>query len=316
MLRSIHAARDLGRWIGPQDLARYVSDSLAANYPGSTIRDLGGQDLYEIRLNSEARRGFSEFLERRNLPRGTRLERETGTVVCRFGRAKTTDVRRLTIETIGQSHPFVRCLSAVVGESDAQRLRPAVAARIPASMVNLPLAPARYAVVAVLWRFGGQTEIERIAYSGLDLDTGRFLQDDEAEVLSSSVVGAGHPWLNADADLDLAAVALRIEGTILERLNDRFRREEGGRRAEQNDRALIQARNLERRFDEERGRLADLIDRQRRNALVKGSVIAANEGRLRSLEARTAQRRAVIERSRVITSQQESLFVLVAQVLP
>jgi hypothetical protein len=74
-------------------------------------------------------------------------------------------------------------------------------------------------------------------------------------------------------------------------------------------------RNLERRFRKESATLRDVIERQRRSDRVRGSVIAANEGRLRTLEEKTNQRRRKIEAARSLSSQQEALLALLVDVV-
>lgn len=315
VLQKIRAARELHRWIGAADLARYIAEAFNSLFPSSRIRDLGKDDLYEISLSGEARLSYADFLDSRRLPRGGLLERETGPVVVRLGRPIKKTQRR-NIELIGQSHPFVRFLAESVGESDAAKLRPAVAVRLGKAKSATALPAGRYVIIANLWRFGGPFTTERIVYGGISLSNGDNLSPEQAEVLVNQALEHGQVWPSAASELDCAALAESCEEKLLEAMSERFFAETAIRQAEQNDRAEIQLQNLERRFEEEEKRLIETIEKQHRGGRVKGSVIAANEGRLKKLRERAERRRRAIEQSRKITSQQEALLALVVEVCP
>jgi superfamily II DNA or RNA helicase len=321
---AIRAAHEMHRWIGARDLARYLGDALASLFPGSAIRDLARDDTYEFRLTQEARSAYSEWLQSQRLPGGGRLERETGPVTCRLGRPPGGRGKGRGMETLTQTHPFVRFLAGRVADTDAPKLRPAVAARVAAAGLRggTSLPPGRYAVLAMLWRFGGQVEQERIAYAGLSLADGSSIDDDIAERLLLSAAEAGALWPEAEAEVDCRAVADLCEARLLDRLTERFLEERATRRAEQDDRAAIQLRTLEQRLADQQGRQREIVERNRRSitqgigdARRAGSAIAMAEGKLRKLEETAALRRAAIERARVQTAQEEQLSVAVIEVV-
>jgi hypothetical protein len=285
---SIRAAHEMHRWIGARDLARYLGDALASLFPGSTIRDLGRDDEYELSLSQDARGSYAEWLQSRRLP-GGRLESELRPVRCRLGRpVGGRHGKARGAEPITQTHPFVRFLTGRVAE---------------------------------LWRFGGQVEQERIAYAGLALADGGTIEDDAAERLLLAAAESGTLWPEAEVELDCDALAESCEANLLERLATRFFEERATRRAEGDDRAAIQLRTLEQRLKEERARLLERIERHRSaiaggigDARRAGSQITRAEGKLRKLEDKAALRRASIERGRSQTAQQEQLAVAVVEV--
>lgn len=324
VLRSIRTAHEMHRWIGARDLARYLSGGLASLYPGSTIRDLDRDDAYEIRLTSDARTAYVDWLQASRLPASGRIEREAGPLVCRVGRPSAGQGRLRAAETITQTHPFVRFVASRVAETDAPKLRPAVAARVGWEQIRAAtsIPPGRYAVLAMLCRFGGQVEQERIAYAGFGLANGTALPDEDAERLLLITAESGSLWAEADALLDTSTLADCCESDLLERLTERFLQEKAVRKAEQDDRAAIQLRTLEQRLGAERGRLMEVIETQRR-AISSGSsrarrlagILAANEGKLKRLEERATIRRAEIERGRMQTAQAEQLAVALIEVV-
>ena len=321
---SIRAAHEMHRWIGARDLCRYISDALASLFPGSAVRDLGRDDAYELRITPEARAAYSEWLLAQRLPTGGMLEREAGPVACRLARPHGGRSRTRTAETLTQTHSFVRFLAGRIGDTDAPKLRPAVAARLAASSLKStgPLPPGRYAVLAMLWRFGGQVDQERIAYAGFALTDGASLEDDDAEHLLLAAAETGTLWPEAAAELDCQSIADRSEALLLDRLTERFLEERTTRKAEQDDRTAIQLRTLEQRLVDEQKRQLEIIERHRHringgigDARRSGSLIAMVEGKLRKLEERAALRRATIERARAQTAQDEQLAVAVIEVV-
>lgn len=316
VLKEIWAAKEMNRWISSEDLATFLADSLDTLFPGCQVRELEHHGHYEIAITPGARASLIDWLDQHRLPRGSRLEREFGPVPCRLGRPDHAGGRRRNVEIVGQSHPFVRFLSHRIGEHEASKLRPAVAAKVRIEELPRPVASGRYIVAAEVWSFRGQVEIDRLAYSGVKIGTGEVMTDDDAESLASAAVNTGSFWQTADTDIDLSAAALHCESAVMRRLAERYWVEQAGRRAEQEDRADIQLRNLSRRFEEEQARLTEILERQRRSGRIKGSIIAANEARLKRLTERKEQRELQIETRRKVESQQESLFVLAVDVIP
>lgn len=321
VLRSIRTSHEMHRWIGAGDLARYLADSLTSLYPGSSVRDLDRDDLYEILLSSEARRAFVAWLQDRRLPMGSRLERGEP-ALCRLGRPAPGRGAGRAIETVAQTHPLVRFIADRVADTEAPKLRPAVAARLPMDRqrTSPPLAPGRYAVLGMLWIFGGQVTQEQIAYAGMDLPAGTPIPDETAEALMLTAAEYGALWADAETAIDGDTVADLCDERLRERLMQRFNHEEAERKAEQDDRAAIQLRTLEQRFSEQRSRLRDLIETQRRRAVAgasgAGRAVAMNEAKLQRLEQRTAMRRDEIRRRRLQTAEAKQLAVTVIELIP
>lgn len=328
ILNSIHAARELHRWIGIGDVARYVADALSAHFRGCTVRDLGKSGLYEIRLTQEARDAYGAWLRAQRLPRRGPLERQTGDVPCQFGRPPRVRAAAPTTEAITQTHPFVRFLAARVADTDAAQLRPAVAARVVTSAIrgSAPLPLGRYAVLAMLWRFGGLVDQERIAYAGLRLPDGALLEPDDAERLLLAAAESGTRWHEADSELDCRALADQCDRLLAEQLAWRFAQEQARREAELNDRVEIQLRVLEKKFLTDKTIICDTItkinERSRRkseqiNQKSSGNerAIQMHEGKLRKLEEAYRFRRSEIEKRRVWSAQEEQLAVAAIEVV-
>ena len=311
ILRSVQIARDKNRWIGPADLRGYIDDALGTLFPGCEVRE-GDDGAHLITLTIDVQSAYRSWLDERRLPRGSPLDREHGPVRCLLGRPASGHSRRRGIEAVTQAHPFVRFLAASLEESEAPKLRPAVAAVLQAAPLDLAFPPGRYVALAELWRFGGEIESEKLVCAGLDLGAGQALPEDEAEAILLAAAEHGRLWAEAAARIEPAAAALACERILLPDLDERFDAERGTRAAEQADRATIQLRTLERREKEQGDRLRQSIEQQRRKGLE--GIVRANEGRLRRLEEAFAARRAEIGRRRGVTAQREALAVAVVEV--
>jgi superfamily II DNA or RNA helicase len=324
ILHAIQTARDMHRWITPQDLADYIGDALESLFPGSRLSRAPDGELHDIRLSQEARIDYGAWLDKHRVRDGRRFLRDASTVRCRLGRGTSRGSAR-NVEAVGQTHPLVRFLAHRISEADGTRLRPAIAARVRAADLHgrLPVRPGRYCTMAALWRFSGAFAQDRIAYGGLELVSGTPLDPEVAEALTLAASGEGEHWPEVAAELDLALVSDECETRIADGLRARFLEAEAHRRADLSDRAEMQLATLERRISQERARLEELIARQRRRAVEGGSEGARkaasaaqmNEGKLRRLQERAAQRRARIEAARLLSAEEERLAVCVVEVV-
>jgi superfamily II DNA or RNA helicase len=314
ILQRISAAHANHRFIGARDLAAYLSDSLSMLYPGCVVRDRQEQDLYDIQLSQDARIAFADWLDQQRLQPFGRLHRDTGAVACRLGRP-SSHAARGPVEAVTQSHPFVRFVGARLAETEAPRLRPAIAARVASASLTAPLEPGYYVALACLWSFSGQTEQERIAYAAANLSDAGLLTDEGAERLILDCAQHGSLWLEARTRVDCAAAAETAENRLLEHLARLFAAEEGDQSARQADRVSVQLTTLERQYERDRMRLETIVQRQRDQGRPE-SVIRLREGQLRALEERVRRRRNAIEHARPVTATEEQFAALLIEVLP
>jgi len=313
ILRHIRDARENNRWVTPDDLFRYIRDSLQEHYPGSSVRMVNDDGLAEMSLIASARVSFSEWLNNGRYPSGSRIERDSGPIAIRLGPKRGISDRGRKVESVGQAHPFIRFLASRNADSKTQSLRPAVAAIVSGAAVEIE--PGKYLVLIERWSFNGQLGAEKLVFAGLNIETGSVIPSNLAEAIASRAMD-GTYWIDAAASIDLKRTIAFANDNLLSLLDAQFFEEERARMAEQKDRADIQRTNLERRYREEAGRLRELIERQQRNARVRGSVINANEGKLRKLKERTDERKKAIEASVNLTGQQETLAAILAWVTP
>src|SRR5208282_1614864 len=74
ILEKIREARELNRWLHPDDILVYVRDRLQRSFRGCSIESApAGTSTYRISLSTAAREAFSTFLARRGQRGTTRL---------------------------------------------------------------------------------------------------------------------------------------------------------------------------------------------------------------------------------------------------
>ncbi|MGH7075888.1 MAG: hypothetical protein ACREFD_17060, partial [Stellaceae bacterium] len=243
----------------------------------------------------------------------TRLARDPGPVRCRFTPASVKPTRD-RIELISQLHPLTRFVTQSLQQSDAPKLRPAVAARIDRSTIPDPKPDVgRYVIAIMRWSLGGTIEIEKLAYAGLQLGNASELDDDIAEVLAIAAATNGTPWPEVISQVDYAnAARLCDERLINGRLNAGFTDFLNAREAENEDRASIQLRTLERHLNEQTSRLNEIRDRHR--IANRPSLVRATEGRIEALNARCEQRQNEIEKRKRLNPSTEDIAALLVEV--
>lgn len=317
ILRQVDAARDLHRWIGGTDLFTYVHDFLNLNYPGCDIGETDKEKhRYKLSLTTEAKYALSEFVRQNNLSGQTNLtEPNTTPVTCQFeNRVSTTTYK--SIEIISQFHPLIRFVSAKIAETVAQ-IRPAVSVKVAIESLDKNLSwkpqPGIYVIAVSLWSVRGLREVEQLVYAAVSLDDAdRLLRVDEAERLASVCASHGKPWLEAKHDCDLNNVLNiandRLFGSIAERF-EVFVAEES---AQNEDRADIQERNLERHFLEHQKSLQKTIDDMKAQGNTR--LLPANEGRLKAHEERYKHKKRDIFSRRNVTDKTDDISVVIALV--
>ena len=310
ILQQVQAARDMNRWINGTDLLNYVNDFLNIHYRGCEIKEVDSKNYeYELLLATQAKFDLSEFIREKKLTGQTRLDQSTTTpVVCRFENRVFAGVNS-SKEIISQFHPLVRFISNRITETAAQ-IRPAVSVRISTRDIGTPFTPGVYLLAAFLWSIQGLRDVEKLVHEAVFLERPEeLLGEDKAERLASVCALNGKLWLEAKSECNLCHAHKianeRLYGTLEERFN-RYVEEE---RAQNEDRADIQERNLERHVSKQRETIRGVLERYREDGRTR--LIPATEGRLRALDERYKHRKLVIDSRRKVTDRSEDICVAV-----
>ncbi len=314
ILQQVQAARDMNRWINGGDLYTYVTDFLNIHYPGYVLKEKDATNFeFELSLTAHAKHDLNEFMRVNNLAGQTRLtQAATSTTPCRFENRVLAGARSRT-ESISQFHPLVRFISNKISET-ATQVRPAVSVKIQSSHLDGAIAPGVYVLAVSLWSVQGLRDVEKLVYEAIDIAAPEdLLGEDKAELLASGCAAHGELWLEAknECDFQLAhQLANDVLLGTLDELFDRFVEEES---AQNEDRADIQTRNLERHIEKQRETILNTIEKLKRTGKTK--LIPANEGRLKALEERYERQKIAIDSRRTVNSRPEDICVSVISVV-
>jgi hypothetical protein len=313
ILQTVKAAHELNRWVSGDDLVRYVRDGLSRHYPGSQVRLLSEpEDAHELTLSNAAHADFVDYVERQGLFGSTRLSARAVPLKCRFSPSVASRNRR-GIEQISQVHPIVRFISDRIQSDEAPRLRPAVSAQLDLdTFANISPEPGCYEILVELWSIGGVIPVEKLAYSGIGASSKDVLEGDMAEAIAITAANFGRFWSEAAADVNLEESLIRFQDVLIPHMKDSFAAFVGDRESENNDRAAVQLRSLERHRQQQSDNLGELLWRYRSEGRERPARLT--EGRLRAVDQRYEIRKRRIEERRVIQPSREEIAALIVSI--
>lgn len=299
ILNQIHEAHNLNRWIQDVDLQTYVLDYFYLHYQGSTFHQVDPQMcIFDINLSVEAKEGLTQFIRKKSLATSTRLTRNlTAPIRCRFqNRVKAGDENGM--EVISQFHPLVRFVSSEI-ERQEEQLTPAVAIRLKRSLVANDLLNGVYILVSALWSIQGLQTTERLMYTGCRLaDPEKLLPDIQAEKIITTAILNGEDWMEAGHIVDRQEAFRVANETLFSHLGEGFQKFVDEVKAENEDRADIQERNLTTHLRSQTVQL----EKVKKNHLEHGrtSLAKATEGRLEKLRNRFDREKHKIDLRRTV----------------
>lgn len=299
VLNKIDAAKEMKRFIDGKSLWIYVSDFLQNNYPGCKLLRLNENPLtVEIDLSHAARADLAHFVERTKSSGTTRLARNTtgDAIACIFD--NQVDFGRTDFEIINQYHPLTRFIA---GKTNVDSYHGLVAAQVAMAGVGGVLRGV-YIVSIRRWSTVGARSIEKLVYCGINLTSGEFLTDNNAERLISSCITDAVEWDGARVDLDSEKVISRF-GEILDKLDDSFAEYCEEMEYENKDRVDYLVRTLTKHVNHQIEKInATNLELIRTGSEKQKRIIAANEGRIASLRKYMEANVAKYERQGTISS--------------
>ncbi len=314
ILQQVQAARDMNRWINGGDLYTYVTDFLNIHYPGYVLKEKDAANYeFELSLTAHAKHDLNEFMRVNNLAGQTRLtQAATSTIPCRFENRVLAGARART-ESISQFHPLVRFISNKISET-ATQIRPAVSVKIDSSHLDGAVDPGTYVLAVSLWSVQGLRDVEKLVYEAINMaNPDDLLGEDKAELLASAGAAHGELWLEAKNECDFQKAHQLANDVLLGTLDEQFDRFVEEESAQNEDRADIQTRNLERHIEKQRETILNTIEKLERTGKTK--LIPANEGRLKALEERYERQKIAIDSRRTVNSRPEDICVSVISVV-
>lgn len=288
----ITASRDLNRYVTSEDLEAYVSDFVDTRAEGAQLirREGSTPPRWELDLGPGVRARFAEFLAHERLQGHSRLAAPaSGRQVVAF--ENLLQRPRGDVEVISQYHPLTTFIRRDLDRGDVHRHASIAALRLTAGL-RPEARPGHYVFAVHRWRMHGEQESERLAFQARHLGERGSLDPESAERLVMTAVLRGQPWPDAPSVLDGAAV-----GDAFDQISDELEyrcqvhAEAAGR--DNRDRIRFQLAQLDRQVNRDIASIRDVLERQR--ARGQTGIVAANEGRIRKIQERAAERRVRLE---------------------
>lgn len=296
ILNQVRAAKELHRWISPEDIYGYVSNFMSIHYPGAMIqRELEDTSLFKIELSSQAKSDLAEFTRINRIQPLSRLSTAAGSITCRFD-SLVLGSQNKRIETISQLHPLVKMIKQKLNSEDTM-ITPAVATTIRLDKHELGLSPGEYVLSVVHWKFKGLQSSEKLIYAALPLNRPTEKVDSlAAEKLAHAIVINGEDWLEAQNTIDMNEVIKIAKMILWDMIDIDFTQFVEELTAKNEDRANIQLHNLIQ-HEESQGRKLSDIEIKHYNA-GRASLGKATRGRIEALKKRVELKRTKIENDR------------------
>lgn len=300
----IKAAQDLGRYITGDDLYLYVREFLDREYAGCRfVRVNPEQLLFEIELTAEARVDLRRFVEIDRSPKYTMLLGESGGQRARFLFKNLVGQSLVRAETVSHDHPLVRFVSARLKNLGKGYYFPVSAVEL-SSPALLNVAEGLYVYAVDRWSISGAREIKRLVFFARCLQSGKYLDPDEAERLVTTAAIEGRDWHGAANVVDGEAVRSSYD-KCRERIESEFEDFKQNVERENADRTSLMIATLQKHLSNQiRKRQEIIVKHQARG---RGSLVSAEEGKIRQLTRRVEERVLELQQKLQIVSSRNSV---------
>ena len=308
ILNQVRAVRELNRWITGEDLWIYVRDFFARQYPESVFKQISPDDLiFDVKLSAEARFDLDRFLRSEKLLHQTALSAGLPKGIrCEF-RNRPRGQIRVTVEYITQFHPLIRFVSRRLRdlrETDDYSYYPTVSVAVAREFLP-KMSGGVYGFTVHRWSVRGLRNVERLNFQVKPLmDMGAFLDDDDAEGIITTAARSGRDWLEARVEVNLS-VATGIISECIDRAENRFSDYVLESRFENEDRADVRKRSLERHWKRQQNQHEATLAKHREFGRVR--LLPAVEGKLAKLNEKMGQRLREIESQRELKSHSQEI---------
>jgi hypothetical protein len=201
ILQQIGEARDLGRWITPEDLRSFIDDFFQNAHRGTRIRwNEPSRGLVSIDLSNEARNDFAHF-----------CRMQTPALLSRLTHAGQGDVVLATDSVASQEHPACEVLShfhpLVRWIIDCHKNNDNAFAPTAAVELTSNLLPAGDYLCAIeFWIFHGMRKEVQIAYAISSLRNGQPVPSVSGERLIREMLDRGRTWEFASRILESSVI--------------------------------------------------------------------------------------------------------------
>jgi superfamily II DNA or RNA helicase len=193
ILEQIGQARQLGRWITPEDLMSFIQDFFDNAYRGTRVSwDRPEKGLVSMNLSNDARNDFAQFCRLQATSLITTLTHpRSEAVILAF--ASDAAQKFPSYEFLSHFHPLVRWVIDY-HRQDKKAFFPTSAVEVRTSL----LPAGQYLCAIEFWTFLGLRKDVQIAYSVTPVGSKDIRQDFTPELLIREILSRGKTWEFAD----------------------------------------------------------------------------------------------------------------------
>ena len=278
LLDTVTDARELGRWLAPEELDALVEDYFQLYYPGTLLEPIKSDpQAKSVHLSSDARAKLSQHLNNLKTSRRTQLTRNRA-VKCIFDPRRAGTIPASS-ELIEPTHPLITWIEAEYAASK-RALHPCIAMKIAKSAVNLE--PVTFAFACQRWSLSGIRREVMMAFRGFHIEKDGELDPLDTERLVVAASRGGIPVPPASVDLkDRNHFKTAYLGCIGEMEND-FVIRVNDFELENQARCSQQITSAERLADRKVSELRERIERLKSEGRTR--ILGALEGQVRRQE--------------------------------
>ena len=178
-----------------------------------------------------------------------------------------------------------------------------------------PLPAGRYLLAASRWSVTGLQTYEKLVFAATDLDApDKSLGADQAERLANACAQSGIDWIDGPHEVDLDHAVQMVDELLFGQIEDDFDRFVEDVSSQNEDRADLQIRNLDRHLINQQNKMIRVRDRH--EVMGRGSLVKATEGRIQALENRVERQKVKVENGRGVRPRSDELFIALVCVTP
>ncbi|MFW9940379.1 MAG: SNF2-related protein [Candidatus Thorarchaeota archaeon] len=313
ILNQIKSAKELNRWISDKDIQTYVIEFYKKFYPGSEFIQTDSSGIFDISLPNNARNDLEKFMKDEKIPTRTNLIALSSRPFKYIFKNKLFPDLKKNVEIINQIHPVIRYINNYYYSSQEIQHYPAVAIELDLKWLfstNVPKGIYLFSIQK--WSIDGLQYLEKLDYSGYDLNREINIDPVICEKLISISVQYGEDWLTFRNNENLLKYTKLIEEKCIALSDDNFYGYESELRNQNEDRAQVQIVNLKQHLKVNK----DMLEQVKLGHQVnkRESLVKATQGKINALENRVERRLIEIEKSKQMKSKKEEICLGVINV--
>jgi SNF2 family DNA or RNA helicase len=210
IIRTINDAKQLDRFVGPDDTMSLVEGFFSSRYPGTRIQAYKKADAFLIRLSPDAKASFSLYIEHVRPSVSTQLNRCESDTLCVFDPAALIEKSNLTVERIDAIHPLIRWI-VEENERHLEERQPCSAIRI--NEPGIGAVPGVYIYFVHLWQAVGWKTKKEMHFFASPVG-GEAISSNDAEKLVVTSFRHGERWTNWEETLLLKGARNTLDALI------------------------------------------------------------------------------------------------------